>query len=126
MHPSNSPFPYPIGIALIAGLLFYEAVMRLFSLRSPWGLTVCGLYIVLGIGLLKMYRLARLAIVVFSILDAAKYGLALLRGFRYWHLMFSLNVFSMFLLYVMIFCYLLSTLSEPSMPKAKSFHEKAG
>jgi hypothetical protein len=120
MHPSNSPFPYPIGIALIAGLLFYESVMRLFSLRSPWGLTVCGLYIVLGIGLLKMYRLARLAIVVFAILDAAKYGLALLRGFRYWHLMFSLNVFSMFLLYVMIFCYLLSTLSEPSMPKPKS------
>jgi len=81
---------------------------------------VCGIYIVLGIGLLKMYRSARLAIVVFAILDAAKYGLALLRGFRHWHLIFSVNVFSMFLLYVMIFCYLLSTLSEPSVQKAKS------
>jgi len=120
MDPSKSLFPYPNGVLGISVVLFYSAVMRLLSLRSPWGLAVCGLYVVLGIGLLKMYRLARLAIIVFAILDAAKYGLALLRGFRYWHLMFSINVFSLFLLYVMIFCYLLSTLSESSMPKAKS------
>jgi len=74
MQPANSPFSYPLGATLIAGLLFYEAVMRLIYLRSPWGLTVCGLYIVLGIGLLKMYRLARWAVVVYAILDAARYG----------------------------------------------------
>jgi len=120
MEPSKSLFPYPNGILGISIVLFYSAVMRLLSLRSPWGLVVCGLYVVVGIGLLKMYRSARLAVVVFAILDAAKYGLALMRGFRYWHLMFSISVFLMFLFYVAIFCYLLSTLSEPSPQKANS------
>lgn len=109
MHPSNSPFPYPIGVACIAGLMFYGAAMRLLSLWSPWGLIVCGLYILVGIGLLKMYQWARVVTIVSAILDAANYGFVLVRGFWYWHLMFSINVFSMFLLYVMIVCYLLSS-----------------
>jgi hypothetical protein len=109
VYPSNSPWPYPVGVACIAGLFFFGAAMRLFSLRSPWGLAFCGLYIVLGVGLLKMYQWARIATVVFAVLDVANYGFVLVRGFRYWHLMFSLNVFSMFLLYVLIACYLLSS-----------------
>jgi len=114
----EQPIPLPNWRNVNRGVAVLR--MRLIFLRSPWGLTVCGLYVVLGIGLLKMYRLARLAVVVYAILVAARYGLLLLRGFRYWHVVFSLNVLSAFLLYVIIFCYLLSTLSEPSLPKAKS------
>lgn len=100
--------PYPIGIALIAGLLLYGAVMKLVSLRHPWDLAFCGLYIVLGIGMLKMYQWARVATIVVAALDVAYFGFALMTGVRYWHPMFSLSVFSKFLFYLIIVCYLLS------------------
>jgi hypothetical protein len=117
MHPSNSPFPYSIGVALIAGLLFYESVMRLFSgvlqlywppIRSFWGLGICCIYIVLGIGLLKMYDWARLATIMIEILNLGYVGSALVRGFRHWNLVVFLAVFLGFLFHALIAGYLLS------------------
>lgn len=129
MDSSNSTYPYPIGIAGIAGLMLYQGVMRLLFLRSAWGLAFCGLFIVLGIGLLKTYQWARVVTIVFSILDVGNFGVALLMGFRYWHLMISLNVLSKVLFYIIIICYLLSSgirlaFSQP-VRDASAFAKKA-
>jgi hypothetical protein len=117
MNPSNNPFPYPIGVAGIAGLLIYNGVMRLFSgvlqlywppVRSPWGLGISCIYIALAIGLLKMQDWARLATIMIEILSIGYVGVDLLRNVRYWHLVFLLPVFLVSLFRVLVAGYLMS------------------
>lgn len=114
---SDSTWPYPLGVAGIAGLLLYNGVMRLFSgvlqlywppVRSPWGLGISGIYIVLGIGLLKMLDWARLATIMIEVLSLVYVGVDLVRGFRHWHLVVFLAVFLGFLFRALIAGYLLS------------------
>lgn len=114
---SNSTWPYPLGVAGIAGLLLYNGVMRLFSgvlqlywppIRSPWGLGISGIYIVLGIGLLKMYDWARLATIMIEILSLGYMGVDLIRDFRHWHLVFFLFVVLVALFRGLIAGYLMS------------------
>ncbi len=117
MNPSNNPWPYPIGVAGIAGWMLYGAVMRLFSgvlqlywppIRSPWGLGISCIYIALGIGLLKMQDWARLAAIMIEILNLGNVGVAMVRGFRHWHPVVFLAVFLGFLFHALIAGYLLS------------------
>jgi hypothetical protein len=117
VNPSNNPFPYPIGVAGIAGLLLYNGVMRLFSgvlqiywppVRSPWGLGISCIYIVLGIGLLKMQDWARLATIMIEILSIGYVVVDLVRGFRHWHLVFFWAAFLVCLFRALIAGYLMS------------------
>jgi len=117
VNSSNNPFPYPIGVAGIAGLLIYNGVMRLFSgvlqiywppVRSPWGLGISCIYIVLAIGLLKMHDWARLATIMIEALSIGSVGVDLVRGFRQLHLVFFLAVFFVCLFRALIAGYLMS------------------
>ena len=66
--------------------------MKLVYQRMPWGLAFCAFYFVLGIGLLKLYRWAQVATVVVAILDVGNLGMALVNGYRQWHLTTSIGV----------------------------------
>jgi hypothetical protein len=97
----------PVGLTFFVFAMFYGAVANLVSLRLPVGLASCALYIVLGIGLLKLYRWAQVATVVVSILNVGNLGMALVNGFRQWHLTTSMGVLLRLLFYALIVCYLL-------------------
>jgi len=97
----------PVGITFIAFVMFYGSVMKIVYQRMPWGLAFGVLYIVLGIGLLKLYRWAQVATVVVAILDVGNLGMALVNGFRHWHLVTSMGVLLRLLFYVLIVFYLL-------------------
>ena len=80
MYPSNSTRPAEItGIAI---LMFCVGVWRLFSVREPLGLVSCGFYIVVGIGLLKLYQWARVVTIAVAFLNFGLFGMALIRQSR--------------------------------------------
>jgi hypothetical protein len=50
------------------------------TIREPWLLVLCGLYIAVGIGLLKLSQWARLATITGAILGVGLLGVALVSG----------------------------------------------
>lgn len=89
-HP-NSTFRRPIGVTIIAALMFFTALTVLLSpggvryrgigtLRGPWVLVLSVFYIVIGVGLLKRSQWARLTTITIAIVVVGLLGVALLHG----------------------------------------------
>jgi hypothetical protein len=101
VYPSNSTRPYEI--TFIAILMLCGGVRNLFHFRGPWGWVGCGVCIVLGIGLLKLYQWARVVTIAVAFLEFGAYGIALLWQSR---LIPFFTVLLGFLLYGYIVAYL--------------------
>lgn len=72
----------PYEITFIAILMFCMGVWRLLAVREPWGSVICGFYIVVGIGLLKLHEWARVVTIAVAFLDFGFFGMALIRQSR--------------------------------------------
>jgi hypothetical protein len=72
----------PDEITFIAILMFCVGVSRLFSVREPLGLVSCGFYIVVGIGLLKLYQWVRVVTIAVAFLNFGLFGMAMFRQSR--------------------------------------------
>jgi hypothetical protein len=72
----------PDEITFIAILMFCVGVWRLFSVREPLGLVSCGIYIDVGIGLLKLYQWARVVTIAVAFLNFGLLGMAVFRQSR--------------------------------------------
>ena len=65
--------------------MFCVGVLRLSAVREPWGSVLCGFYIVVAIGLLKLYQWARVVTIAVAFLNFGLFGLlgmALIRQSR--------------------------------------------
>lgn len=115
----------PVGITIVAILLFLAAVSALLlpggvrfrgigTIRGPWVLVLSGLYIAIGIGLLKRSPWARLATIAFAILGIAFFGVALVSGLLQTRLIFLFAYFLRLAINVLTVWYLL----EPEVRRA--------
>jgi hypothetical protein len=103
----DSTRPYEItGIAI---LMFCAGVWRLFSVRGPRGWGICVFYIVVGIGLLKLYQWARVVTIAVAFLDFALSETALVHGFGQFHPILVLTALIEFLFYAFIVAYLFTS-----------------
>ena len=86
-----APVRRPTGVTIIAVLMFLTATSIVLlpggvrfrgigTVRGPWVLALSGLYITLGIGLLRQSPWARLATIVGEILGIGSVGLAMMSG----------------------------------------------
>jgi hypothetical protein len=66
----------------------------------------CSLFIILGIGLMKLYQWARVATIAAATLAVGAYGMFLFYCLRQWNLAVFLTAFLQFLLYLYILLYL--------------------
>jgi hypothetical protein len=64
----------PFEITVVAILMFARGCERLFSVREPWGSVLFGFYVIVGIGLLKLYPWARVVTIAIAFLDFGLYG----------------------------------------------------
>lgn len=89
----------PAGVTIIAILMFLAAVSDLLlpggirfrgvgTIRGPWVFVLSGLYIAVGIGLLRRFQWARLAAIAEAILGVGFLGVALLNGLLQLRLIF--------------------------------------
>jgi hypothetical protein len=104
VYPSSNTRPYEITI--IAILMFCAGVWRLSSVRGPKGWAVCVFYIVVGIGLLKLYQWARVVTIAVAFLDFGLSGVVLFYCFRQFRLILFLTALIEFLFYGYIWMYL--------------------
>ena len=77
------------------------------TIRGPWILAICGLYIGVGIGLLKLLRWARVIAITITILDVGLLGVALVNGLLRLRLAFLLAYLLRLPLYAVVVWYLL-------------------
>jgi len=64
-------------VVLLPGGVRYRGIG---TIRGPWVLALGGLYIAIGVGLLKRFQWARLATIMSAILAVGLLGVALLNG----------------------------------------------
>lgn len=77
------------------------------TIRGPWILALCGFYVAVGIGLLKLRPWARVTTIAVSILDVGLLGVALLNGLLQVRLAFLLAYLTRLPLYALVVWYLL-------------------
>ncbi len=97
-----------VSVLILPGGIHYRGIG---TVRGPWLLTFCGFFIVVGVGLLRLSRWARVTTIVIVILDLALQGIALANGLLQARPMFL----AVFLLRIPIYGLLLWYLLTPEV-----------
>src|ERR1700676_5224813 len=93
-----------VSVLLLPGGVRYRGIG---TIRGPWVLALSGLYIALGVGLLRLYPWARIATIAKEILNVGFFGVALVNGLLQARLIFVFARLLSFPVDVIIVWYLL-------------------